>query len=91
MQYCDKHDSTRFIIFKQHQSSRTLEFVAPIMPNILKWAKIAVEEDHDDFIHWMFSKLHLVGIAPPEEFKDLLPEIVDLMLVSEKYNELFSK
>ena len=75
----------------QHQSSRTLECIAPIMPNILKWAKIAIDDDDDNWIHWTFGKLSLVGLAPPEEFKDYLPEIVDLMIWSEKYQDLFSK
>ena len=66
--------------------------IAPIMPEILRWAKISQEEDHDDIMMVCFGILSWIGAGEtPKEFKTSLPEIVDLMLGSDKYSQLFCK
>ena len=84
-----KHLNT--FVLKQHKKTGTLACVAPIIPRIFHWIKIAVEEDHDDMVNWNFGMLQWIGISPPAELKDTLPEIIDLMLETEKYQELQSK
>ena len=61
------------------------------MPNLLRWARIAVDEDHEDLMQYTFSILHQFGYQPPGEFKEYLPDILDLMFHSEKCKELASK
>ena len=63
----------------------------PIMANILRWARIAVDEDHEDMMSYTFNILQTVGYEPPEEMKDMLPELLDLMFHSDKCSELTSK
>ena len=79
------------IYFYQHQESRTLGRIAPIMPEVLRWSKIALKEDHEQMINVTFGILSWVGIAAPVEFKDSLAEFVDIMLVSEKCQDLYCK
>ena len=78
-------------IFYQHQESRTLGRIAAIMPEVLRWSKIALKEDHEQMINVTFGILSWVGIAAPVEFKDSLAEFVDIMLVSEKCQDLYCK
>ena len=65
--------------------------VAPILPNVIRWAKIAIKEKHEDMEFHTFSVLSTVGSACPAEFKDTLPAVVSLMFLSKKYSELQSK
>ena len=61
------------------------------MPVVFKWAKIAFEEEHEDMMSLTFGILHSVALAPAPEFKDSLPEVIDLMLETGKTRELSSK
>ena len=65
--------------------------VAPVIPEVLRWAKIAIEEDHTDMLRIFFGILSWIGLSPSADFKDSLPEFVDLMLESEKCQDLFGK
>ena len=62
------------------------------MPEVLRWAKISLEEEHENMMRVCYGILNWVGAgATPTEFKTCLPEIVDLMLESEKFSELYCK
>ena len=61
------------------------------MPNLLRWAKIAVDENHEELMRYTFSVLQTIGYQPPGEFKEFLQDILDLMFLSEKCKELSSK
>ena len=54
------------------------------MPNIIRWAKIAVEEEHDAMTDVTASLLSTVGQTPPTAFSKYLPDLFDLLLKSEK-------
>ena len=66
-----------------HQASSTLECIAPIFPDVLKWARLAVAEDREEMMDILFSILSWVGQATPPCLKDKLTDILDLMLFSE--------
>ena len=84
-----KHTQYTYFIY-QHRKSSTLVCLAPILPVVLKWTKIAYEEESKDMISLTFGILHLVAMAPAPEFKALLPEVIDLMLETGKTRELQS-
>ena len=65
--------------------------VAPIVPSIVRWAKIAVKEKHPDMTFAMFHMLDTILSAATTEFQDILPAIIDLMFLSKKYEELHRK
>ena len=66
-----------------HQATETLECITPIIPDVLKWAKIAVEEGREEMDDALFSILSWVGQATPPCLKDKLTDIIDLMLFSD--------
>ena len=74
-------------MFLQHCESKTGECVAPIMPEIVKWAKLSL--DHEDLSSLLFGTLTAVGTAAPAKVKDCLPEIMELMLTSKKAWEVY--
>ena len=65
--------------------------VAPIMPEILRWAKIALEEDHEEMMGVTFGMINTIGQSAPAEFKESLPKVLDLMLESDKCQEFYRK
>ena len=65
--------------------------IAPVMPNIIRWAKIAVKEDHEDMTNVTVSLLSIVGLSPPTAFSKHLPDLFELLLKSEKCQCLHGK
>ena len=65
--------------------------VAPMMTHLLRWAKIALAEEHDDLTDLTFRMISTMGRAVPKEFKTDLPQIVDLMLETDKCDDLACK
>ena len=65
--------------------------VAPMMPHLLRWAKIALAEEHDDLTELTFRMISTMGRAVPKEFKTDLPQIVNLMLETDKCDDLACK
>lgn len=70
-------------------TTRNFEHLVPIMPNILRWAKIAAEEKHNMMKHHMLGALTVLSMASAEQFQNCLPEVMDLMLTTKKTTELF--
>ena len=68
-----------------------MECISPVMPDVLRWARIATEENHSDMSSILFAILSWVGQAAPTSIKDSLPLVIDLLLVSEKTGELYCK
>ena len=65
--------------------------MTPILPDIIRWVKIAHADDHDDMMNVCFGVLNWVGLGTPMELKSSLGELIDLMLASEKCNEMYCK
>ena len=75
----------------QHMDSRTIDCIVPLMHNVLTWARIGHEENHKEMIRITLSAINFLDQAPPETFGYLLPDVLDLMLVTKKTTELFGK
>ena len=61
------------------------------MPDVLRWAKLASQENHEDMSNILFAILSWVGMSAPVSIKDSLPLVVDLMLESEQMEQLSCK
>ena len=61
------------------------------MSEVLRWANIALEEDHEYMMNMCFSFLSYIGMSTPVELKSCLPEILDLMLKSEQCSQFYCK
>ena len=61
------------------------------MPNIMRWTHIAVNEKHENMIDCMLRILTAIGRNPPSEFSCYLSELLDLLLKSDKCQDLYSK
>ena len=72
-------------------NSRTVDCLIPLMHSVLRWARIAHEEDHKEMIGYTLGTAHYLNQAPPEKFGYLLPDMLDLMLATKRTMELFSK
>ena len=61
------------------------------MPNVFRWAKLAVEDEHERMTNVTFGYISSVGQAACPEIKHILPEIVDLLLETKNTSDLFGK
>ena len=75
----------------QHQKSSTLACLVPVMPNIIRWTQIAVNEKHEDMIDCMIRILTTIGRNPPSEFSCYVSELLDLQLKSDQCQDLYRK
>ncbi|XP_060592919.1 uncharacterized protein LOC132747533 [Ruditapes philippinarum] len=71
-----------------HNESKTLSRCTPLIKNILKWARISVEEQHTGPMEASLHALHLVANALSPELADITPEVVDLFLSIDKVSNL---
>ena len=63
----------------------------PIIPDILRWAKLAVKQKQNNMAGVLFSLLSLIGMSAPTSMKDSLPQLMNLMLDSGRTGEMFGK
>jgi hypothetical protein len=75
----------------QHNESKTLSRCNPLIKNILKLARISVEEQHKGPLEASLRALHLVANALSPELADITPEVVDLFLSIDKVSNLTRK
>ena len=63
----------------------------PIIPDVLRWAKLAVKQKQNNMTNVLFSLLSLIGMSAPTSMKDSLPQLMNLMLDSGRTGEMFGK
>ena len=61
------------------------------MPELIKWAKIAAEENHKGVLRLTFDPLSTISKETPVEFKEYLPDIIELMLETQRVCTLDGK
>ena len=59
-----------------------------MIPEVLRWTKLALTEEHKRMTQWCIGILNWVGLAKPAVMKDHLPEIIDIMIEYEQYDQL---
>ena len=81
-----------FNFSNQHKETpKTVSYIVPVIPEVLRWTKIALAEEHKHVTRQCFDILNWVGLSSATLLKSYLPEIMDIMLEFEKYDELSCK
>ena len=58
------------------------------MPDVVRWADLALEDDHENLWDTLHGYLLLVGYSSPAILKISLPQIMDLFLKHDKCQSL---
>ena len=75
----------------QHVQTATHSGCVGLLPDIIKWAKMAEEEERDDIKKISMTSLQLFSVKPPQEIAKYLPQIMELFVIPSNMSDLFSK
>ncbi|KAL4227940.1 hypothetical protein ACF0H5_013379 [Mactra antiquata] len=64
-----------------HAKTKTLKRCEPMIKEVLRWAKIATEEDHEDIASSSMNMLQLLGIGITKDLAGIIPDVLELFLV----------
>ncbi|XP_060592918.1 uncharacterized protein LOC132747532 [Ruditapes philippinarum] len=70
-----------------HLSSKTLSRCLSLIKNIIKWARISAEEEHNYLMMSSFGALQIINSALEPEIAEITPEVVELFLLTDKTSE----